>query len=113
MNTLLNWLIRRAIRRSMSNGLLEHTIKGIYNTVRSACVELFTEDNTPTMHDYLHSLFAATTPCPVCLKHMRSRDALQARLDAVMLEHCPDEMTPVQLHNWAKHQAPADFKETD
>jgi hypothetical protein len=30
--------------------------------------------------------------------------ALQARLDAVMLEYCPDEMTPEQLANWGAHQ---------
>ena len=30
--------------------------------------------------------------------------ALQARIDALMLEYCPDEMTPEQVANWAKHQ---------
>lgn len=41
----------------------------------------------------------------------RARDAIQARLDEVMLEYCPDEMTCEQKANWAKHQAPADFKD--
>lgn len=35
---------------------------------------------------------------------VRQRDALQARLDAIMLEHCPAEMTPEQTAEWAKHQ---------
>lgn len=34
------------------------------------------------------------------------RDALQAKLDRLMLEYCPEEMTPEQLANWAKHQRP-------
>lgn len=35
------------------------------------------------------------------------KDALQAKIDALMLEYCPDEMTPEQLEGWARHQAPA------
>lgn len=29
---------------------------------------------------------------------------LQARIDALMLEYCPDEMTPEQVTNWERHQ---------
>lgn len=32
--------------------------------------------------------------------------ALQAKLDAVMLEYCPDEMTEAQKAEWARHQQP-------
>lgn len=28
----------------------------------------------------------------------------QAKIDALMLEYCPDEMTPEQLEEWEKHQ---------
>lgn len=31
-------------------------------------------------------------------------DAKQAKIDALMLEYCPDEMTPGQLANWSRHQ---------
>lgn len=34
-------------------------------------------------------------------------DALQARIDELMLEFCPDEMTEAQKANWARHQRPA------
>lgn len=34
------------------------------------------------------------------------RDALQARVDALMLEFCPEEMTEQQKANWARHQRP-------
>lgn len=34
-------------------------------------------------------------------------EAKQARIDALMLEHSPDEMTPEQLAEWAQHQKPA------
>ena len=33
--------------------------------------------------------------------------AKQALIDRLMLEYCPDEMTPEQLTEWAKHQRPA------
>jgi len=28
----------------------------------------------------------------------------EAKIDALMLEYCPDEMTPEQVENWGKHQ---------
>lgn len=34
----------------------------------------------------------------------RDNAALQAKIDALMLEYCPDEMTQAQLDNWAAHQ---------
>lgn len=34
-------------------------------------------------------------------------DSQQARIDALMLEHCPDEMTVEQMAEWAKHQVAA------
>ena len=36
----------------------------------------------------------------------RKADDLQAQLDALMLEFCPEEMTEAQKTNWAKHQRP-------
>lgn len=30
----------------------------------------------------------------------------QARIDALMLEYCPDEMTPEQIAEWERHQRP-------
>lgn len=34
-------------------------------------------------------------------------ERLQAKIDALMLEYCPDEMTPEQRTEWAKHQRPS------
>ena len=34
----------------------------------------------------------------------REIDALQAKLDRLMIEHCPDEMTEEQRANWAAAQ---------
>lgn len=36
----------------------------------------------------------------------RIADERQAKIDALMLEYCPDEMTEAQKENWAKHQRP-------
>lgn len=38
---------------------------------------------------------------------------LEARIDALMLDHCPDEMTREQRENWAKHQRAATKAERD
>ena len=34
-------------------------------------------------------------------------NALQAKIDTLMLEHCPDEMSEEQKSEWAEHQRPA------
>jgi len=39
-------------------------------------------------------------PCSKCA-------ALQARIDELMQEYCPDEMTEEQWAEWAKHQVPS------
>lgn len=41
-------------------------------------------------------------------------EALEAKIDALMLEYCPDEMSAEQKANWAAHQRPvaADSLET-
>lgn len=38
---------------------------------------------------------------------IREVEEKQAEIDRLMLEFCPNEMTPEQLANWAKHQRPA------
>ena len=37
----------------------------------------------------------------------QDKGALQAKIDSLMLEFCPDEMTEEQFKNWSKHQVPA------
>ncbi len=32
--------------------------------------------------------------------------SLQAKIDALMLEYCPNEMTKEQIENWKRHQQP-------
>lgn len=36
----------------------------------------------------------------------QQRDAARARVDALMQEYCPGEMTPEQRAEWAAHQQP-------
>jgi hypothetical protein len=40
------------------------------------------------------------------LKLERTVNSQQAKIDRLMLEYCPDEMTDEQLVEWAKHQKP-------
>jgi hypothetical protein len=37
-------------------------------------------------------------------------DAQQEKIDALMLEYCPDEMTHEQIDEWEKHQKVSDFQ---
>lgn len=46
----------------------------------------------------------------LCGRQALQLDALQARIDMLMLEYCPDEMTPSQMANWEKHQVPSNVK---
>lgn len=34
----------------------------------------------------------------------KEKSALQAKIDALMLEFCPEEMTQEQIERWGKHQ---------
>lgn len=61
----------------------------------------------------LHTLRGAIHLLAVEVIRLRAdRDGLQAKLDAVMLEYCPDEMTPYQVENWARHQRRVSPEET-
>ena len=40
-------------------------------------------------------------------------DSLQAKIDALMLEYCPDEMTEEQIAEWEKHQKPVTLSEVE
>ncbi len=43
----------------------------------------------------------------------RERGSLQARIDALMLEYCPDEMTHEQTAEWARSQTPHQLTEAE
>jgi hypothetical protein len=34
---------------------------------------------------------------------------MQCKIDALMLEYCPEDMTEEQIENWKKHQKPVDI----
>lgn len=40
-------------------------------------------------------------------------DALEAKIDALMLEFCPDEMTPKQIKNWERCQRLSEMTEAN
>ena len=43
--------------------------------------------------------------CASCEELAREVESKQAKIDALMLEYCPEEMTPEQMEEWAAHQA--------
>ena len=38
------------------------------------------------------------------IDYKQDTEVLQAQIDSLMLEYCPNEMTKEQMDNWAKHQ---------
>ena len=40
--------------------------------------------------------------------YVKGMAAMQARIDELMLEYCPDEMSDAQFDEWARHQQPVD-----
>jgi hypothetical protein len=85
-------------------GSCTYTIPGPYAPIGAATVETTGRTNAsmqeaPMYHD--------CTECENYKRLARELATKQARIDALMLEHCPDEMTPEQLAEWARHQQPA------
>ena len=58
-----------------------------------------------------YAIFKASTPRGAESAESRLA-ALQAKIDALMFEYCPDEMTAEQIEAWGKHQRCATAKET-
>lgn len=50
----------------------------------------------------------AAEPMRRALAAERELAEARAKIDALMLEYCPDEMTPGQVDEWARHQRPID-----
>ena len=47
-----------------------------------------------------------------CERLRRDAELKQAKVDSLMLEYCPDEMSQEQLENWKHHQRKATPEET-
>lgn len=48
---------------------------------------------------------------PVYLAAKEAWDAQQAEIDRLMLEYCPEEMTPAQVEEWGRNQKPVSAEE--
>ena len=46
--------------------------------------------------------------CRKCEQLQKQVDAKQAVIDRLMLEYCPDEMSPEQLDEWKRNQVAVD-----
>lgn len=72
-------------------------------------------DSTVAQGDYEHDVFfpleatrqyvATCNPTNIA-ELLKELDARQAKIDALMLEYCPSEMSDAQFAKWASHQKP-------
>ena len=56
--------------------------------------------------DQEHPIFCLAQENDSLQQRVRS---MQAKIDSLMLEYCPDEMTPEQIKNWERSQSLADI----
>lgn len=82
---------------------------------REACAAIHGPADSEVKHECRACEKTTTRPCDMCgesIVAMRHSDlqALQAKIDWLMLEYCPDEMTPEQIEEWGKHQVPSEIK---
>lgn len=64
-----------------------------------------TDAPIPIFHKVIHQHGKSVTPYLVRIVELEFENrARQARIDELMLEYCPDEMTPEQLAKWQKNQ---------
>lgn len=82
----------------------DHIISSTTNTMLSYLIR----DGVEAVHeDTVLSEFAYR------IEMLQQINALQAQIDSLMLEYCPDEMTKEQFENWGKHQKAVDYDGTD
>lgn len=55
------------------------------------------------LRDYVNN----TDDCALRTEAAKELESRQAKIDALMLEFCPGEMSVPQLSNWSHHQRPA------
>jgi hypothetical protein len=103
------------------------TVTARFNAMAKEIVELrtqvvsgFYEDEKPTFRQGrpVHELESAVT-AEECTNYVNYIERLriqvgdlQAKLDRVMLEYCPDEMTQKQKDTWVINQRPVDLTAT-
>ena len=85
-------------------------MKYIAEVVKNSSGQIFLQSplgGTFDMSQYVGERLYVLEPSEVSsLVYRQSAKALQAKIDALMLEFCPEDMTKEQLERWAKSQKP-------
>jgi hypothetical protein len=97
------------IKLDAAQTCLDHELQVSKSFARSL---LEAEAERDAAQSRLHQLSEDHSHCEDLLHELGARassaenrlDAVQAQLDAVMLEYCAGDMTPEQIENWAKSQ---------
>jgi len=79
---------------------------GLSNSVKR---QVYSQDSIGLLQD------CVTIDNAITMLEQKESDikAKQAKIDALMFEYCPDEMTKEQVEEYAKHQQPIGEKESD
>lgn len=81
-----------------------------YRTIKNKAPEIALE-RYGTFHNALHDAMSQARHLQRLNQHLFGKldlNALQAKLDALMQEYCPEDMTPEQLAVWGQHQQESD-----
>jgi hypothetical protein len=107
LETMLEWheAQRTASAEPVPDGVWEALQRLIEN---AAPLGPSSADDAFLVARYRHRLLAPQPSAEPEIPAPHREDELQARIDALMLEYCPEEMTAVQRAKWAQAQKPID-----
>ena len=85
------------------SGQIDNTLDSILSIAN------FTKNNLTTINSQL-SLILENTELLNDKWGDEDAQELENKIDSLMLEYCPDEMTKEQIENWEKHQVKSDIE---
>lgn len=91
--------------------LERHPVRGIINGVAGHFIgEVYKADEADARYQKLMDAYNSQSEEleGIYEKHQIEIEALQARIDELMLEYCPEDMTKEQIENWKAHQKPVE-----
>lgn len=96
------------IRTKLTN-MLDNMLGGVYVS-QIDIVNLLTEASNELDKVTNELVQSLRYSLDIAEEYKAIAESNQAKIDELMLEYCPDEMTAEQLEEWAKHQQPSYFQ---
>jgi len=96
------------IRTKLTN-MLDNMLGGVYVS-QTDIINILTEASNELDKVTNELVQSLRYSLDIAEEYKAIAESNQAKIDELMLEYCPDEMTAEQLEEWAKHQQPSYFQ---